>query len=129
MVDLSPILGRQGEIDRARQVQQRQLDIANKKARSDALKKKGNQNCGYQSIQGVSDFGAGNAGPGIPYSIATTQTPEAKTTPPHTATRPPWAPPQAHSVLGSPLWTVGNLSPSQATDWRMMAIRRRLNNG
>lgn len=118
---------RAAQIDAARQTQQNTLNLGNTKRLNSAKGKKGTQKYDYQSIQGVSDFGAGDAGPGIPWSVKHTSVSE-KSKPPGTPRLPDWASPE-RLATGSPLWPIGNTAAPKITDWKLMAIRRRLNNG
>lgn len=117
---------RQSQISMRRNAENKKLSVANKKARMAALKKKGSQKYKYQQIQGDTDFGIGEAGPGIPYSVKSWTLPEKQVAPKKTSV----APPTPKWLAGMPLWgTKGNLPWHQQRDWRQAAIRRRLNSG
>lgn len=120
---------RRAEISKLREKNQKKLDVANTKARRAALMKKGSGKYDYQSIQGATDFGAGEAGPGVPWSIKHTKTPEKLNAPKQTL--PAWAKTKLPSVgsAGRPLWPIGNVSPLKSHDPKLAAIRRRLGNG
>lgn len=119
---------RQAEIKRLKAQNEAKLAASNTKARNAALKKKGNQTYDYQSIQGQTDFGAGEAGPGVPWSIKHTKTSEKSPGPPKLPSRPNNPPDWAQ---GRPLWPItGNVDPKFGQDrWKLAAIRRRLGNG
>lgn len=117
---------RQKAIAARRSVENKKLTLANKKSRNAALKKKGSQKYKYQQIQGTPDFGLGEAGPGIPYSVKSWTLPEKQSAPKKTAKSPPKTP---KWLAGAPLWWAsGNIPTSLQKDWRLAAIRRRLGN-
>ena len=118
---------RKSLIDAARRKQNDSLNKQNATALTAARKKKGIQNYTKKSIEGNPDFGVGNAGPGTPYKIKGTQTSELPA--PAPSKRPgATQKPASGNVTG--LWSAtGNPSKTANPDWKLMAIRRRLNNG
>lgn len=106
------------------------MNTANTAAAAAAKKKKGNQSYNVQSLSNPTDFGAGQAGPGIPYSIKTRKVYEGA----------PWTQKQPNGPTPSPKLNASELArrgsaaglwstPGEKVDWRLAAIRRRLNNG
>jgi hypothetical protein len=119
---------RRKEVAAARGKQQKFLDKGNSDRLKAAKKQKGTQRYDYQSIQGQSDFGAGKAGPGIPWSVKHAKVNE-KSKPPKQSQLPDWIGGRPSKVNRDRLWPIGNMSAPQATDWKLQAIRRRLGNG
>lgn len=119
---------REFEYKKRSKAEQGKLSAANAKARNEAIKRKGQQKYNYKSFSNPTDFGAGAAGPGLPYSIKTTKVPERAKTP-KTPVQKAAGKLDESSLRGrgsvQGLWPV----TGKAVDWKLAAIKRRLGNG
>jgi len=127
---------RRNQIEEARNVEIDKLRAANSTALQNAKKQKGSQKYTYQALQGQTDFGAGQGGPGVPWSVQNLSLPESQAAPKGNIPGIPWGwqkgsqAPSWASTLGKLWGTPGNVNAKDPwSDPKLLAIRRRLNNG